>query len=211
MAHIEFTDNYQDLSTDTGYQFKFFCQTCGNGYMSSWQASTSGIAGQVARAAGNILGGIFGRVSSGSYEIQRAVGGPEHDHALENAVAEIKPLFIQCKRCGKWVCQQICWNQGKSLCKTCAPILQRELAAAQAEIAVEQAKDKLRQQDLTEGVDVAAEATVVCPACGAETKPGKFCTECGAKLVAKVDCSRCGAKVAAGDRFCPECGQKMQA
>ena len=140
MARIEFTDNYQDLSTDTGYQFKFFCESCGNGYMSSWQASKSGIAGEVMRAAGNILGGLFGRASHGSYEIQRAVGGPEHDHALEAAVAEIKPLFVQCKRCGNWVCQQICWNAAKSLCKACAPIMQRELAAAQAEIAVELAR-----------------------------------------------------------------------
>jgi len=26
------------------------------------------------------------------------------------AVAEIKPLFLQCKRCGSWVCKDVCWN-----------------------------------------------------------------------------------------------------
>jgi hypothetical protein len=209
MAHIEFTDNYQDLSTDTGYQFKFCCESCGNGYMSSWQTSKSGVAGQVARAAGNILGGIFGRASAGAYEIQRVVGGPEHDHALETAVAEIKPLFVQCKRCGKWSCREICWNAERSLCKSCAPILQRELAAKQAQITAEQAEQKLREQDLTEGINVTAEATALCPSCGQETKPGKFCTECGASLKPKTECPKCGAKVAAHDKFCPECGQKL--
>jgi membrane protease subunit (stomatin/prohibitin family) len=209
MAHVEFTDNYQDLSTDTGFQFKFFCQSCGNGYMSSWQPNQSGIAGDMVRAAGNIFGGILGRASSGSYEIQRAVGGRQHDHALEAAVAEIKPLFVQCKRCGKWVCKEICWNIERSLCKSCAPILQRELAAKQAEITAEQAEQKLREQDLTAGLNVTAEATVLCPACGEETKPGKFCTECGAALKPKSECPKCGAKVGAQNKFCPECGQKL--
>ena len=39
MATIEFTGNYEDLSTDKGYQFKFFCEKCGNGYMSSFRPS----------------------------------------------------------------------------------------------------------------------------------------------------------------------------
>ncbi|HNX51163.1 MAG TPA: zinc ribbon domain-containing protein [Thermoanaerobaculaceae bacterium] len=209
MARIEFTDNYQDLSTDTGYQFKFYCESCGNGYMSSWQASKSGMAGEVMRAAGNILGGLFGRASAGAYEIQKAVGGPEHDHALEAAVTEIRPLFVQCKRCGKWVCQQICWNAERALCKSCAPILQRELAAKQAEIAVQQAEERMRQRDLLQGVDVEAPAVVQCPHCQAETAPGKFCSECGGKLAARSECPRCGAQVAEKARFCPECGQKM--
>jgi len=209
MARIEFTDNYEDLSTDLGYQFKFFCECCGNGYMSSWQASTSGMASSVVRAAGSIFGGLFGRAASGAYEVQRAVGGPEHDRALESAVQEIRPLFVQCKRCGQWVYQQVCWSQARALCTRCAPVLQRELAAAQAEIAVEQAREKLRERDLTEGVDVGAEAVVLCPSCGAETKPGKFCSECGVRLAARTECPRCGNKVGANDRFCPECGKKL--
>ena len=209
MARIEFTDNYQDLSTDTGFQFKFVCETCGNGYMSSWQANKTGIAGEVVRAAGNIFGGIFGRASHGSYEIQKAIGGPEHDRALEAAVAEIRPLFLQCKRCGQWVCHEVCWNNERCLCKNCAPILQRELAAAQAQITVEQAHEKLRETDLTAGINVTAEATVSCPSCGAETAPGKFCSECGAALKPKSECPKCGAKTAPGAKFCPECGQRL--
>ncbi len=29
---VFFTDNYQDRSSDDGYQFEFFCRRCGNGY-----------------------------------------------------------------------------------------------------------------------------------------------------------------------------------
>ena len=209
MGRVEFTDNYQDLSTENGYQFKFLCTSCGNGYMSTWKANTSGIASNVLRTAGNLFGGILGRVGSSTYELQRAVGGPAHDHALEEATAEIKPQFLQCKRCGKWVCHDICWNDERSLCKHCAPILQRELAAKQAELTVEQAELKLRAQDLTEGVNLKATATVLCPACGAEAKGGKFCPSCGASLVPKTECTRCGSKVSPADKFCPECGNRM--
>ena len=76
---IEFVQNYSDLSTDKGYQFKFYCDKCGNGYMSSFRASAIGIASSAAQVAGSLFGGIFGNVSSSSYEVQRAVGGPAHD------------------------------------------------------------------------------------------------------------------------------------
>jgi hypothetical protein len=31
---VPFTDNYVDLSNDSGYQFEFRCERCGNGYRS---------------------------------------------------------------------------------------------------------------------------------------------------------------------------------
>jgi hypothetical protein len=30
MGAIEFTDNFEDLSTDQGFQFKFRCERCGD-------------------------------------------------------------------------------------------------------------------------------------------------------------------------------------
>jgi uncharacterized OB-fold protein len=209
MAHVEFTNNYQDLSTENGFQFKFFCECCGNGYMSTWKANATGIAGSVLRGAGAVFGGIFGRAAYGAHEIQNMVGGPAHDGALGEAVAEIKPLFTQCKRCGQWVCREICWNTERSLCTKCAPILQREMAAKQAEIAVEQATEKLRARDQVEGVNFDTTVVVHCPKCGAEAKGGKFCPDCGASLAPKTECPKCGAKFAPGTKFCPECGQKV--
>lgn len=210
MARIEFTDNYQDLSTETGFQFKFMCECCGNGYMSSWKANKLGVAGGLLRGAGQIFGGVLGRAGHSAYEVQNAIGGPAHDAALKEAVEEIRPQFTQCKRCGQWVCRDICWNGERTLCKNCAPILQRELAAKQAQITVEQAEEKLRQQDLTEGVNLKATAVSQCPQCGADAKSGKFCPDCGASLSPKTECPKCGAKVTPADKFCAECGQKMK-
>ena len=51
---------------------------------------------------------------------------------------------------------------------------------------------------------------VTCTACGAQIAAGaKFCPECGAKQNAGVFCPECGAQIAAGAKFCPECGAKL--
>ena len=83
MGTVDFTGNYQDLSTDRGYQFKFYCEKCGNGYMSTFQSSKLGLAASAAEVAGSLFGGLFGKVSDTAYQIQRAVGGPAHDAALQ--------------------------------------------------------------------------------------------------------------------------------
>lgn len=207
--HIEFTDNYEDLSTQTGFQFKFYCEGCGNGYMSSWKANKTGVAGGLVRGLGSILGGVVSQVGDGAYQIQEAIGGPAHDRALKEAVSEIRPLFTQCKRCGQWVCRDVCWNAERGLCTRCAPIAQRELGAMQANIMVEQMEQKVREQDLTVGVNLTATAAVLCPSCGVENQGGKFCSECGAQLVPKTDCPRCGSTFQPGAKFCPECGQSL--
>ena len=56
MALIQFVENYDDLSTDRGFQFKFYCDKCRNGYLSGFQASIVGTAGSLFRAAGDIFG-----------------------------------------------------------------------------------------------------------------------------------------------------------
>ena len=151
---IQFVKNYEDLSTDRGYQFRFHCDMCGNGYMSSYKTSSVAMASSLLRAASSMLGGIFSQVSHGSYEIQRAIGGKAHDDALREAVAEIKHKFKQCSRCGKWVCPQICWNEKRGLCLSCAPDLARETAAAQAQAACEQIREKVQKTDYVADIDV---------------------------------------------------------
>jgi ribosomal protein L32 len=208
MARIEFTDNYEDLSTESGYQFKFVCESCGNGYMSSFVASKSGMATGLLRGAGSMLGGFLGSASNGADQLRDLVSGPAHDKALQEAVEEIRPLFVQCKRCGQWVCREVCWNTDRGLCTECAPMAQREISSLQAQITVEQAGEKLREQDLTAGLNLSASAVVVCPACGVENEGGKFCQDCGGPLKAQTECPKCGTKFKAGAKFCPECGAK---
>lgn len=212
MAMIQFVANYDDLSTDRGYQFKFHCDKCGNGFMSSFETSLTNAAGGLLRAAGNLFGGVLGRVGDSAYEIQRAVGGKAHDEALERAVLEGKQHFHQCSRCGKWVCPEVCWNSERGLCEGCAPDEREEIAAAQAQATSEQIHAKARETNLIGHVDMTKKATAaapVCAQCGAKLKGGKFCAECGAPLVAKIKCSRCGIENEPGALFCPECGNKM--
>ncbi len=209
MALIQFTRNHSDHSTDKGYQFEFFCDRCGNGYMSEFKASVTGMAGSALRAASSIFGGILGNVSHGSYEIERAIQGPAHDKAFRDAVEETKPRFRQCPKCAKWVCLEVCWNNKRGLCYECAPSVETELAAAQAQATVEQLRTKVQSQDLTKDIDVTSEAVALCPSCGARTQGAKFCPECGQSLRPKNECSRCGTQVEAGTKFCPECGSKF--
>ena len=209
MAVIEFVQNYDDLSTDQGYQFKFHCNHCGNGYLSTYKANQLGVAGGLLRAAGGLFGGLLGNAGNSAYELQRAIGGPAHDGALNEAVQEIKPLFLQCHRCGTWVCGKICWNPDKGLCKQCAPILVEEVAAAQAQAGRDQVFEKAHSSDMSSGVDVNAPTNVSCPHCGAATKGGKFCPDCGSPLSAKkTHCTECGVQMDVGTKFCPECGAK---
>lgn len=209
MALIQFTKNHSDHSTDKGYQFEFFCDRCGNGFMSAFKASMTGYATSALRAASDIFGGVLGRAAAGSYEVERAVRGPGHDRAFQEAVEEAKPNFRQCPKCAKWVCLTMCWNQKRGLCYDCAPSVETELAAAQAQATVEQIQEKVRQQDLTRDINVTSEAAALCPSCGARTQGAKFCPECGKPLRPKNECSRCGTKFEAGAKFCPECGNKV--
>ncbi len=206
---IEFTGNYDDLSTDRGYQFRFYCGKCRNGYLSSYQASTLGLAKAAIDVASSVFGGIFGRAAAGAYEVQRAVGGSAHDAALREAVAEIRPRFKQCTRCGGWVCEPVCWNHEAGLCESCAPDFAQERAAAQAEAAREQVQQKAREVDWVGQRDVASVKAAACAGCGAEVGDAKFCPECGAPQNQKKACPACGAEVAARAKFCGDCGGRL--
>ena len=207
MANIPFTDNYTDLSNNRGFQFKFFCQKCGNGYISTFQANKLGSAAAAANAAASLLGGIFGRAAQSAQALESMVAGPQHDAALNAAVQEISPKFKQCTRCGQWVCEPVCWNHKAGLCESCAPDLDEEVAAAQAQAAKDQAVEKVKEVDYLAQRNLAQVASAVCPKCGAKTQGGKFCPECGAPIASKKKCAACGAEAEGSPKFCPECGK----
>jgi hypothetical protein len=207
MANIPFTSNHTDLSSQRGYQFEFFCRRCGNGYRSTFQASRLGVATSAANAAASLLGGIFGRAAQSAQALQSVVAGPQHDAALNDAVREISPLFKQCTRCGSWVCEPICWNKKAGLCETCAPDLDEEISAAQAQAAKQQAAEKARNVDYLAQRNVAQVSAAICPHCGAKTQGGKFCPECGQAISQKRACVHCGAEADGSPKFCPECGK----
>ena len=55
-----------------------------------------------------------------------------------------------------------------------------------------------------------AAAVAACTSCGTQIAAGaKFCPECGAKQAASAFCTACGKPIPAGTKFCPECGAKQ--
>jgi hypothetical protein len=207
MAKIPFTDNYVDLSSNRGFQFKFHCQKCGNGYLSTFQTNSLSTVSTAAQVVSNLFGGFLGRAAQSAQSIEQAVAGPQHDAALRKAVEEIAPTFKQCSRCGQWVCEPVCWNKQAQLCENCAPDLDEEIASAQAQAARAQAFDKARAVDYLADRDLVQRVPTACPECGARTQGGKFCPECGAAVSPKKQCAHCGAQADGSPKFCPECGQ----
>jgi len=210
---IQFVANYDDLSTDKGFQFKFHCDQCRNGYLSRFQPNALGIAGSLLSAASNFMGGLGG-VQSATYQIQQAVGGKAHDEALEKAVAEGKQSFKQCTHCGHWVCPDVCWNASAGLCEACAPDKQESMRALQAQATREQIRLKTRATDYTSNLDFfGREALLQCPSCqGKLAADQKFCPSCGtpnpAAQTQARHCTGCGAGLKPEQKFCAECGAK---
>jgi ribosomal protein S27AE len=101
MPLLQLTRNHADHCTDRGYQFEFFCDRCGNGFISEFQHFVMSMAG----GAG---GGHSGSTA------------PSPDKVFLDAVEEARPHFRQCPGCGQWVCAAACWNAGRALCGGCA-------------------------------------------------------------------------------------------
>ena len=45
------------------------------------------------------------------------------------------------KRCGKWVCPDVCWNEAANQCEECAPNFKEETASAHAQAKAEAMPD----------------------------------------------------------------------
>ncbi|HVW28456.1 MAG TPA: zinc ribbon domain-containing protein [Polyangiaceae bacterium] len=214
MASQPFTRNYTDHSNDQGFQFEFFCDKCGSGYRSEFQRNSLGFAAQMIKAAGSLFGGEVARAGWGADQLKDAFRGPAWDAAYKHAIEECKPKLRQCTKCGQWVCPEVCWNHERGLCENCAPDLAEHAAAAQAQVAVEQAWEQARNADQMRGFDVQKQklsAPATCGKCQASLAPNaKFCAGCGNPVTNAASgpkfCSGCGTQLQAGARFCQSCG-----
>jgi hypothetical protein len=216
MSVIAFTRNYTDHSNDTGFQFEFHCDKCGNGFRSTFKANKIGAAGKFFKAAGSIFGGgSLWQAGNAADYMKDGLRGQAWDSAFKDAIEEIRPSFHQCSRCGHWVCPEVCWNATKGLCESCAPDLMEEAASAQAHAAADQVRTKAQATDQTGGLDLSQNIVAVasgCPHCSAKLTPGaRFCAGCGKAVAppvaqAKAFCPQCGTEKPPGARFCPSCG-----
>jgi len=216
-----FTRNYDDNSTEAGFQFTFKCDICGDGYKTKFvEAKTHKKAGllrgfgSIASMASSLGGGASNVGWAGSQGAstlaQRFEGMPpewqkEHEQAFAAAQNEAMAQFKRCPKCHKYVCETD-WNEQEGLCVEDAPRLNVEIAAAKSQAQTQQVWDKAKETTLFTG-EIESKQTI-CPNCGKPAGSGKFCNNCGFNLSMKK-CSKCGTPNPAGSAFCSECGTKL--
>jgi ribosomal protein L32 len=196
-----FTENYNDLSDEHGYQFEFRCAICGSGYRSEFQRSALGTANTLLSGASSMFGGLWG-ASNATNTVKNIADRGARDEALKKAANEIMPLFKQCPRDHLWV-DETCWNEERGLCVNDAPKLATEMEAERAAVQLNQMRQAMESTTQFSG-DTSARATV-CTSCGKPVGSEKFCSNCGTP-VGMAKCKSCGNDLAAGTRFCGNCG-----
>ncbi len=210
---LKFNGNFSDLSTDTGFQFEFTCACCKNAFRSKFKPYAAGSVSGILNTASNLFGGIFSTASNISDDVKSATWQKDKDKAFEAATDEIAPLFIQCPRCKDWVCRADCWSVKKGLCKTCAPDLGVEMAAAQSSKSVEEvwAHAAMAEEDKKLGTEYWRDGIqATCPKCEQPlANNSKFCPSCGFNVKAKSTCSKCNEKLLPNAKFCGNCGEKV--
>ena len=216
-----FSDNFADNSTDSGFQFTFFCDLCKEGYKTSFITSKSARKKGIMRMfTGLVSAATFmtGKYRAG-YSVRRggdAITGThhgkspkwhkEHESAFELAQNEAKKHFHRCPKCTKWMCEND-WNEQEGLCISCAPRVNIEVAAAKSKKAIDDVYAKASKTQVFDG-EIESKQTL-CPACNKPAGEGKFCNNCGASLDL-LKCPKCGAENAVGTRFCGGCGTGLE-
>ncbi len=219
MSLQPFTRNFEDNSTEAGFQFTFFCDLCNDGYKSSFTESKTYRKAGLLRGIGrgiSVLSSMAG--SSVGYNIERGTNilserfegmspewHQEHESVFRLAQNEAQGHFQRCPRCKKYVCESD-WNEQEGLCVGCSPRMNVEVAAAKATKMVEDIQEKARQTTVFTG-EIESKQTL-CPKCGKPSGEGKFCNNCGTPL-SLAKCPKCGTPNQAGTRFCGECGQRL--
>ena len=221
MLH-SFTKNYDDLSTEAGFQYEFHCDNCGNGFKSTFKESTTyksrkrterfgNNVGFVGRLFGGVLGNVGSAIESGADMVRNRMEDRspqwrrEQEESFDAAQEEVKGQFTKCPSCNNWVCSD-CWNEEEGLCIACAP---RESTY------VAKARNQAMRRNIDEQAEVATvwhgkieSRTTICPHCGKPAGQGKFCNNCG-KPLSLLKCPNCGAEVQQGTKFCSECGHPV--
>ena len=209
---------YNVANDGTGPYAMFQCEQCGREYRTQ-PVFVEQVTQQVAKSA---LGGFLRNVPF--------VGGAAADQVesdqyrtsltqeeLDKAWAEVGRNFQECQACRQVVCLPD-FDVQSDFCRNDSP-RSTELAAREAEQAGAQAAAFFGGLANAFGVGDAVKAGVAqaqteqsaqtgasaCASCGSAVAAGaKFCANCGTPTAAT--CTSCGTAVAAGAKFCANCG-----
>ena len=217
MVLRDFVKNYEDMSDQNGYTFKFMCDICRDGFLTKYReapfAKAKGLLG-AASSLSSGLGGRFGGLGGSAYGGSSAAGymadsrwREAHEKALDEAIAEARGHFTKCPGCTKYV-DATCWNEQALMCVECSPRQAVTVQKARAAAFGQKASEAMYAQDYSAEIKGAEKVRVTCPNCGKPTSSGKFCEVCGASLQQST-CSNCGAPLSPAARFCNNCGTKV--
>ena len=219
-----FTRNYEDNSTEAGFQFTFYCDICNDGFKTSFIESQTYKKGKGLRSLsrgagilGSFVGGRLGDLGwaterggdilSERFEDRSPEWQKEHEQAFIRAQNEAQEHFHRCHSCNRYVCDS-CYNEDEGMCTDCAPRQEIYVAKARAE-AMKRNIDEAGQAATVWKGEIESKITV-CPVCGKPAGNGKFCNNCGASLEMKI-CPKCGAKNSQTVNFCNNCGTNLSA
>jgi membrane protease subunit (stomatin/prohibitin family) len=214
MSEIKFHKNFSDHSVNSGpnsgFQFEFNCERCGDAWRAEFVPYRGGQASSWLGKAAGMFGGLMGEASTAAEGLAQAGYGKAHDAAFASAIEQATNHFHRCARCMKYVCD-LCWNAKAGLCRECSPDAEVEIESARAVGERSAAAEKATQEGMARGakLDVKRDRQLNCPQCNAETHGAKFCPECGFKLAVLIQCPKCSTEAPPGTKFCPECGEKL--
>jgi RNA polymerase subunit RPABC4/transcription elongation factor Spt4 len=173
------------------------------------------IAKDVGRAA---VGGFLRRIPLVGNAVADNVVGEDPRYTyhltpaqLEKAWEQTRTYFRECPTCAQIVCLS-CFDQQSGFCNNDSP-RREEIAEASAEQAVGVIKGIASAFGLDQVAKQAAEAAQRAPRCGQcgtmVAAGTKFCPECGTRIAQATTCANCGTELQ-GAKFCPECGTKAE-
>jgi hypothetical protein len=212
----DFVKNYEDMSDDNGFQFKFYCDVCRDGFLTKYRqapfAKARSFLGAASSIGSNLGSGVFGRVGGGGQGAAQHMHDSKwreaHEKALDEAMGEARAHFSKCPGCTKYV-DANCWNEQVQMCVSCSPRQTVVVAQARAQAFGQKAQEAMNAQDYSTEISGAQEVRILCPACKKPTSSGKFCEVCGAPL-SKQACPTCGSTNSVTAMFCNNCGGKLR-
>lgn len=115
----DFTNNFNDLTTEKGFQFEFCCDRCGNCERSQFKGSALAAGSSLLDHAANFFGGLFATAREVAVNARNESWKGDREKAFLDAIEEMRPKFKRCAQCERYVCLD-CWDATTDMCLDCA-------------------------------------------------------------------------------------------